>query len=181
MTKAPYSKRSDLEKVTANWNKTLGLFARREYSLSILRATVTAELALNYAIRQELHARRALPAGFVDSLLKWANGIDGKIRKLLLPILFGTPTHKRAKDIAKSLKSLNEHRNAIAHRGEFRAKETAQEQPRLARTQILTLVGLYDPSFTLKEFNPRATHEISMMIPGGPMVQMPAHPSSDED
>ena len=35
----------DLENVTANWHKTLGLFARGEYSIAILRAATTLELA----------------------------------------------------------------------------------------------------------------------------------------
>ena len=181
MSKVPYSDRSDIDRVTANWTKTLGLFARREYSLSIVRAAVTAELALNFAIRQELHARRALPIEFVNGLLKWANGIEGTISKLLLPISLETPAHEPLGDIAKALRRLNSERNAIAHRGEFRGKDTAQEFVSVARSQIAALMTLYDASFALKPFDPTATQMRSAMVPGGVMVSMPMHPSSDED
>ena len=117
-----YSTRSDLEKVTSNWTKTLGLFARREYSVSIVRAAMTAELALNFVIRHELQQRHKLPADFVDRQLKDANGIPGKLDRLYLPIVARTALEAKAKAIAKELKDLNKQRNDIAHRGEFRRK-----------------------------------------------------------
>jgi hypothetical protein len=33
----PYSKRTDYEKISANWKKTLALFKKGEYSVSIIR------------------------------------------------------------------------------------------------------------------------------------------------
>src|ERR1039458_3727621 len=42
--------RTDPEKVFANWNKTLGLLERNEYSVAIVRAAVTVELAANIVI-----------------------------------------------------------------------------------------------------------------------------------
>jgi hypothetical protein len=101
MAKKPYSQRSDLERVASNWEKTLSLFARREYSLSIVRAAVSAELALNYVIRQELHERHTLPLACVDKHLKWENGIKGKLDRLYLPILNRTQLETRAKATAK--------------------------------------------------------------------------------
>jgi len=43
--------RTDPEKIFANWNKTLGLFERGEYSLAIMRAAVTMEIAANIVVR----------------------------------------------------------------------------------------------------------------------------------
>ena len=105
MSKKPYSERTDIEKVESNWTKTLGLFARKEFSLSIVRAAVTTELALNYVIRQELHHKHGLPLTFVNKHLKWANGIKGKLDRLYVPILEGTKLERKAKDIAKTLVS----------------------------------------------------------------------------
>lgn len=180
MGRKPYSERSDIEKVEANWTKTLGLFARREYSLSIVRAAVTAELALNYVIRQELHERHKLPLVFVDKHLKWANGIKGKLERLYLPILKGTQLEARARDTATALEKLNAQRNAIAHRGEFREKQTAQEFLEVAEKEITSLVTEYNKTFVLKTFDPAYSYERVMMIPGGPAVQMPWHSEEDE-
>ena len=180
MSVVPYSQRTDLERVSANWNKTLGLFARGEYSLAIVRAAVTAELALNYAVRQELHIKRALPLEFVDGLLMWANGMEGKIAKLLLPITSGTPTNDHLEPITREIRRLNTERNAIAHRGEFRSSDTSKTHVASAESNIEALILLYDASFKLKAFDPLATHERSVMLPGAGMIQMPMHPSSDE-
>jgi len=180
MTSKPYSQRSDVERVESNWTKTLGLFARREYSLSIVRAAVSAELALNYAIRQELHTRHSLPLPFVDKHLKWANGIKGKLDRLYIPIVNGTKLEARAKATAKALNLLNEERNLIAHRGEFREKQTAQRFLELAEKEITSLVSEYMKPFVLKKFDPSHTYERVMMIPGAGAVQMPWHPDDDE-
>lgn len=181
MGKKPYSQRSDLEKIQSNWTKTLGLFSRREYSLSIVRAAVTAELCLNFVIRMELHNKRNLPYDFVDNLLKWANGISGKIDKLYLPILKDSDFHSEAKEISKKIKAINTERNAVAHRGEFRKKETAEKFISQAREELLKLIRHYEPKFELKPFDPKATHSMSMIVPGGGIVQTPLHPAQDED
>lgn len=180
MPKKPYSQRSDLERVESNWIKTLGLFARREYSLSIVRAAVTAELALNYVIRQELLGRHRLPSTFVDKHLKWANGIRGKLDRLYLPIVEGTKLEGRAKTTAKALETLNDQRNAIAHRGEFREKQTAQKCLELAEKEITSLITEYDKAFCLQKFDPASTYERVALIPGVGFVQMPRQPEVDE-
>lgn len=180
MSRIPYEQRTDLEKVHANWKKTTGLFARREYSLSIVRAAVTGELALNYAIRHELHVQRSLPIRFVDNLLKWANGIEGKLQKLLLEITAGTQAELPVQQIARSLRALNKQRNAIAHKGEFRNREPAQEQLTRAHAAVQQLVQLYDSTFALAAFDPSRTNEVSRMVPGGSMVQMSTLLPNDE-
>ena len=181
MSKTPYSQRTDLEKVSSNWTKSQGLFARREYSLSIVRAAVTAELAINYAIRQELHIKHKLPIQFVEKQLKLANGIRGKLDRLYLPILEGTPLKRKASDISKSLEILNKQRNNIAHRGEFRKKETAQQQMELAEKEISKLIKIYNPEFTLEKFNPKKTMTREWQLPTGSVVSMPHFPDEGDD
>ncbi len=88
--KKPYSARSDLDKVISNWTKTLGLFSRGEYSISIIRAATTAELALNFALRNELSVKKKLPIEFVDKQLMDANGLRGKLDRLFVPMFKGT-------------------------------------------------------------------------------------------
>lgn len=180
MTKKPYSKRSDLEKVESNWTKTLGLFARKEYSLSIVRAAVTAELALNYAIRYELHDNHGLPLEFIDKQLMWANGITGKLDRLYVPILDGTKQEAQTREIAKSIKILNKQRNDIAHRGEFRKKETALQFVELAEKEVNTLLKRYEGDFSLSKFVPSKSYSRTVLIPGGGHVTMPWHPEEDE-
>lgn len=176
-----YSTRSDLEKVTSNWTKTLGLFARREYSVSIVRAAVTAELALNFVIRHELQQRHKLPADFVDRQLKDANGITGKLDRLYLPIVARTALEAKAKAIAKELKDLNKQRNDIAHRGEFRRKPTAESCLTLAEKEITSLVSEYEKTFKLRKFNPAAVHEGTFVTPNGAIMTVSLHPNEDEE
>ena len=74
----PYDSLSDDEKVRKNWNKTQGLYEREEWSVVVLRCGTCLELAMNFAIRQELVEDRKLPLKFVDKLLRNANGIHNK-------------------------------------------------------------------------------------------------------
>lgn len=179
MKKKSYAERSDLEKIKSNWGKTIGLFSRKEYSLSIVRAAVTAELSLNFTIRKELHIKRNLPLDFVDNLLKWANGIQGKIDKLLLPILKGSKFHDDARAISVEIKKINEQRNYIAHRGEFRTKETAERYISIARETLECLITEYEPTFEL-EFNPNKSGS-RVVVANGILHQIPIHPDTDED
>jgi len=145
--KKPYSERTDREKVESNWRKTQGLFSREEYSLAIVRAATTIELAVNFAIRQEF-APSKLPAKFIDHLV-WANGLNGKYRKLLLPMVKGSPRHTRFKNLEADLMLVNRQRNWIVHSGQFKKKETAEEILVSAKKLIETLVSEYEKIFSL--------------------------------
>jgi hypothetical protein len=125
------------------------LHSREEWSAAIVRAATAAEIAANYAIRVEFERQSRLSARFVDSTLVWANGLAGKIDRLLAPLTHGT---KRAKVVTqlKSLASeINSTRNAIVHRGEFRDEDEATEAIGKSRRFIEGLVQLYEPSFKL--------------------------------
>jgi len=152
MGSKPYSKRTDLEKLKSNWAKTCGLLDRREYSLAIVRAATAVELACNFTIRQELVAARSLPPDFVDSLLKWANGLDGKFTRLLSAITTGK-RRSQVKSVYRLFEKFTKHRNGVVHRGEFKKESTARACLAAARDACHALVQHHKPAFTLKDWN----------------------------
>jgi len=123
--KKPYSDRTLEEKIATNWTKTRGLFKRGEYSTVVIRAATSIELASNLLIKAEFQQNRRLPEKFVDSLMMWANGLMGKLDRLLLPIFKGTAKENKIKEIKKRSKDINDERNNVVHRGQFKAKKTA--------------------------------------------------------
>ena len=130
--KKPYSLRSDTEKLESNWTKTLGLFDRDEYSMAIMRAGTCAEIAANIVVRSELVQKRGLEPRFVDSLLRWANGLQGKFSRIILPLFEGTPQYATLKKHHKEIVTLNGARNEIAHGGRFASKKSAENLLRVA-------------------------------------------------
>jgi hypothetical protein len=49
----------------------------------------------------------------------------GKVDRLLIPIFKGTPKEKKLKEIKERSKDINDERNNVVHRGQFKAKVTA--------------------------------------------------------
>jgi hypothetical protein len=143
---AKTKERTDPEKVWANWNKTLGLLERDEYSVAIVRAAVTLEVAANIVIRAELVKKRKLPVHFVDSLLKWSNGLTGKFDKLIYPILKGSSKHESFKALAADWQKINDERNSVAHRGDFKGKSVAVDVVTKARKVLRAMMADYEPS-----------------------------------
>ena len=151
MGKKPYEKRTDLEKCKSQWRKLRGLHSREEWSAAIVRAATAAEIAANHAIRTEFAKQGRVQADCVDSFLRWANGLAGKMDRLLVPL---TKKTNKAKTIAtlKGLASkINDTRNAVVHRGEFRNEDQASETIAKTKRFIEGLVGLYEPTFRLHE------------------------------
>ncbi len=151
-TKKKYEELTDLEKLQKQWHKLSGLHTREEWSAAIVRAATAAEIAANFAVRREFQAVSQFDAKFVDSLLRWANGLAGKLDRLLLPINDNAneknKTLKKLKTIAGEI---NSKRNAVAHQGEFCNEDEAQKIISHAKEFITTLVKLYEPDFALKE------------------------------
>src|SRR3989338_5409824 len=85
----PYKERSDIERIRSNWKKTIGLLKRKEWSSAVVRAATATEIAANLVVREEFIRRRGLNSDLVDHFLMWANGIQGKFDKLLLPVTRG--------------------------------------------------------------------------------------------
>lgn len=151
-TKKPYAELTDLEKLQKQWHKLSGLHTREEWSSAIVRAATAAEIAANFAIRKEFAARSELDADFVNSLLRWSNGLAGKLDRLLVPLSAGNAKkQKKMKQLKLLADKVNLKRNAIAHQGEFCNEGEAKEHIEHARSFITTLVGLYDEQFVLKD------------------------------
>lgn len=152
MASNPYQELNDLEKLQKQWHKLSGLHSREEWSAAIVRAATAAELAANHAIRAEFAARSQFDRAFVDSLLKWANGLSGKLRNLLIPLVASDPVKAGAMLALQALaERVNAKRNAVAHQGEFCNKQEATVAIANARDFITGLVTLYEPQFKLKD------------------------------
>ena len=148
-TKKPYDERTDKEKIESNWKKTCGLYLRGEHSMAVIRAATTVELAANLVVREELENNQKLPKDFVDSLMKWTNGLVGKLKNLIIPITKGTEKEKFFTEIQKEIVDINNQRNGVAHRGEFKIKKTSSRIISEAHEIIEKLVQQYDKTFSL--------------------------------
>jgi hypothetical protein len=146
----PYNERTDKEKILSNWAKTCGLYLRGEHSMAVIRAATTVELAANLVVREELENGQNLPSDFVDHLMKWANGLVGKLDKLIIPITKETARGGVFKSVHKAVADINTQRNGVAHRGEYKIKKTSTRIIGEARQVIQTFVQQYDPAFSLK-------------------------------
>jgi hypothetical protein len=151
MSKTKYEMRTDLEKIQSQWNKLTGLHTREEFSSAVVRAATAAEIAANLAVRQEFESQSKCTEDFVNSLLRWANGIDGKLNRLLIPMTEGSKHHQTLSDVKKRAERINKKRNAVAHQGEFCNIDESREVIDDARHFIETVVKLYVSGFTLKD------------------------------
>lgn len=148
--KKPYKDRTDLEKIQSQWTKLSGLHSREEWSAAIVRAATAAELAANFAIRREYATKSTLSAEFIDSQLKWANGIAGKIDRLLVNLTMGETYHGKVKKLKKTSDTINGVRNSIVHQGSFCNENEAKEAIKHSKAFIEELVQIYEPEFSLK-------------------------------
>lgn len=151
--KKPYSRASDDEKVARNWRKAFGLYERGEYSVAVLRCTTCLELAVNFAIRQELVTELKLPLQFVDKLLLNANGIHGKYQNLYLPIMAQYEEQDDLKRLwSDRITKVNAERNKIAHQGEFRSRKAADKVMADTYVALHEIMNLYGYGGELKPF-----------------------------
>ncbi|MDM9561781.1 hypothetical protein [Bordetella petrii] len=150
--KKPYQYLDDLEKLEKQWRKLSGLHNRKEWSAVVIRAATAAEIAANLAIRDEFGSRSEFDTEFVNSLLVWANGLQGKVIRLLKPLYKkGSPKAKELKSLITVMERINSKRNAVAHAGEFCNGDEADAVVEDCRTFVEGLVGLYRHDFKLKE------------------------------
>lgn len=149
--KKPYEQRTDVERLEDNWNKTVSLYNKSQFSMAVVRAGTCVEIAANIVIRAELIQKRKLEAAFVDSLLVWANGLYGKFTKLILPLLGGTPRLAKFRQHRTSIEKLNRTRNAIAHGGHFTSQREAESLLTIARSLCTALTADYPAPRKLKK------------------------------
>lgn len=151
MPRKPYKTRTDLEKLESQWRKLSGLHTREEWSAAVVRAATAAEIAANIAIRAEFGQRSDLDAQFVDNMLHWANGLTGKLDRLIKPLWAGQDRKaKQFKHLKKHAEAVNGKRNAIVHSGEFCSKREAEAVIDHAAKLVRGIVALYEPKFKLK-------------------------------
>lgn len=145
-----YRQAPDLEKIQSQWNKLSALHSRKEWAAVIVRAATAAEIATNLAIRAGFASRSQFDSDFVDSLLTWANGIDGKINRLLIPLCKGiTNKEQELRRLKAHAERINKERNAVVHRGEFRNEAESEATIKDVKVFVKGLVTLYKPTFTL--------------------------------
>jgi hypothetical protein len=149
--KKPYSERHDIDKIKSNWKKIRGMYNRKEWSGLIVRAATAVEITANLVVREELIDERKLDPEFVDSLLLWANGLQGKFTKLILPVTKKAEYHQKLKKLNTRVTKINKERNSVAHSGQFKKKTTAERIIREAREVILAMVDIYYEDFELDE------------------------------
>jgi hypothetical protein len=151
--RTPYSKASDDEKVRRNWSKARGLYEREEWSVAVLRCGTCLELAVNFAIRQELVEERGLPLPFVDKLLFKANGISNKYLNIYLPIMEEWEVHDDLKKLwGSDISKVNKERNSVAHSGEFKSEKVATKIMAHTFTAICEIMDIYDHQSEFKPF-----------------------------
>jgi hypothetical protein len=144
-----YADRTDIERIHSTWKKLSGLLNREEWSAAVTRAATAAEIAANIAIRHELQERRKIEPEFVNHLLKWANGLTGKLEKLLKPLYRSDEQKKRIKQLQSAASRISEQRNDVVHSGAFMNEDEAKEVVELARGFAESLVQGYHPEFKL--------------------------------
>ena len=152
MAKEKYDDREDLNKLKTQWRKITAILNReKEWSAAIVRAATAAEIAANIAVRKRFEHDSEFLDDFVDGLMRWANGLDGKLTRLIVPSEQDEGRAEELRGLKAITKRLNEKRNAIVHRGAFANKSEAYEYVELARLISNVLVRPWEPDFQLKE------------------------------
>ncbi len=150
-TRPAYDDRPDIEKLRSQWNKINGIFERGdEWSAAIVRAATAAEIAANIAIRKRFEAESEFTSEFVDSLLVWANGLDGKFTRLIIPAEPDEERKSAWKKLKKQAESLNSKRNKIVHRGSFASEKEARRLVDVAHEVVIALVQPWEPGFSIE-------------------------------
>ena len=147
----PYRDRDDMERLADSWRKLNGFMtSRRMVGRDHARRDRGGDSC------QHRHPARATAAssaraGICRLLLKWANGLAGKIDRLLNPL----HTTKARKALFMSLRTkaekINDFRNQVVHSGNFMNENEAKDIVAVSREFIETLVGSYHQGFKLQD------------------------------
>lgn len=155
--KTPYKQRDDLNKIQSQWTKLKGLHSREDWSAAVVRAATACEIAVNLAVRREFAARDGqLDVDAVNTELMRANGLRGKLQKILLPSVKEKPYNKAVLELKKLALTINDKRNLIVHSGEFCEEPEATFLIEQCAQFVVGLVRIYDPTFQLRDVKPTA-------------------------
>lgn len=148
--KIPYAQRTDVEKIKSNWSKTRGLYKRKEYSMSVVRAAIAVELAANLAIRAHYSQAGTHTPEEVNNLLRAANGLRGKFQKHILKFTKNTAEKASTKVLNNLCQEINDQRNSVCHSGVFKQKKEAKQVIDQAHQVATALVTKHEPTFAIK-------------------------------
>lgn len=155
-TKTPYKQRDDLHKIQSQWTKLKGHHSREDWSAAVVRAATACEIAVNFAVRREYAAKDGqLDVDAVNAELMRANGLKGKLLKMLLPFVKEKPHNDAVRELKKLALSINDKRNLIVHSGEFCEEPEATALIEQCAQFVVGLVRVYEPEFTLREMKSR--------------------------
>ena len=153
----PYKQRDDLNKIQSQWTKLSGHHSRMDWSAAVVRAATACEIAVNLAIRRErAESDPNFTVEAVNAELMKANGLKGKLQKLLLPSIKGKLHDASVRDLRKLALAVNEKRNLIVHSGEFCERAEATALIEQCQRFVVGLVKIYEPGFKLRETRGRA-------------------------
>lgn len=153
----PYEQRTDIEKIQSQWTKLSGHQNRTDWSAAVVRAATACEVAVNLAIRREhVSCDGQINTEVVNAKLIRANGLKGKIQKLLLPLIKEKPHSEPIRKLKKLALTINEKRNLIVHSGEFCGRADAIDLIEQCQQFVVGLVNIYEPGFILREASGRA-------------------------
>ena len=149
-TDIPYEQRTDMDKVRSQWTKLGGHHSRTDWSAAVVRAAIACEIAVNFAIRREFTERSEFSEDFVNGLLQRANGLSGKVTKLLLPLLEGQQKYEAINALCNHhVQAISTKRNAITHQGAFCAEADATALIASCRQFVEGVITAYEPTFAL--------------------------------
>ena len=154
-TQTAYDQRSDREKIESQWRKLSGHMTppRRDWAAAVVRAATAAEIAANLAVRAEYAKRnKEIPAESIDGSLRSANGLDGKMQRLIRPLLIDRPNDlTKIEGLYSSMSVAIKKRNAIVHGGEFCDEEPARLHIATCKAFVEGLVAMYHADFVLPD------------------------------
>jgi hypothetical protein len=155
--KTPYKQRDDLNKIQSQWTKLKGHHSREDWSAAVVRAATACEIAVNLAVRREYAAKHGqLDVDAVNAELMRANGLKGKLQKILLPSVKKRPHNEAVRELKKLALTINDKRNLIVHSGEFCEEPEATALIEQCAQFVVGLVKIYEPEFKLREVKPSA-------------------------
>lgn len=155
--RTPYNQRDDLNKIQSQWTKLKGHHSREDWSAAVVRAATACEIAVNLAVRREYSAKHGqLDVDAVNTELMRANGLRGKLQKILLPFVKEKPHNIAVLELKKLALTINDKRNLIVHSGEFCEEPEATALIEQCAQFVVGLVKIYEPKFKLREVKRRA-------------------------